>query len=46
MREILIFSALNASLENLPVNLKEIWLKKGTIFNSSKLPFGCEIKYF
>jgi len=38
------------NLSNLPVNLKEIWLKRNhttsCFENYVKIPFGCEIKYY
>jgi len=44
--EILIFTSLKIELTNLPISLKEIWLKKGIDETLIKLPFGCEIKYY
>ena len=44
--EILIFSNLSIELTNLPITLKEIWLKKGIDDKLIKIPFGCEIKYY
>jgi hypothetical protein len=43
--EILIFSELNKEITNLPINMKEIWLKKGINVNI-KLPFGCIIIFY
>ena len=44
--EILIFRKLSTELTNLPISLKEIWLKEGIDENLIKVPFGCEIKYY
>ena len=44
--EILIFSCLKININNLPINLKEIWLNKEIKNIHIKLPFNCEIKYF
>jgi hypothetical protein len=46
--EFLIFSRLDKELTNLPIELKEIWIKKITKNEklNHKLPFGCVIKYF
>jgi hypothetical protein len=44
--EILIFYSLRISLENLPINLKEIWVKKINNNINIKLPLNCELKYF
>jgi hypothetical protein len=44
--EILIFSKLEDKLQNLPVSLKEIWIKKGNPDIDHKLPFNCELKYY
>jgi Leucine-rich repeat (LRR) protein len=44
--EILIFSYLNNKLLNLPISLREIWIKKGNPHIEHKLPFNCELKYY
>jgi hypothetical protein len=44
--EILIFSKLENKLENLPMQLREIWIKKGNPHIDHKLPFNCELKYY
>ena len=44
--EILIFSELKSALTNLPVSLKEIYLKEDIKDYNIKLPFGCKIKFF
>jgi Leucine-rich repeat (LRR) protein len=44
--QILIFSYLNNKLENLPVSLREIWIKNGNPNIEHKLPFNCELKYY
>ena len=44
--EILIFCYFNKELNNLPFNLKEIWLKSNIKNPNIKLPFGCMIKYY
>ncbi len=44
--EILIFSKLENKLENLPMSLKEIWIKNGNPDMEHKLPFNCELKYY
>jgi hypothetical protein len=44
--EILIFSILQKKLENLPMSLKEIWIKTGNPHIEHKLPFNCELKYY
>jgi Leucine-rich repeat (LRR) protein len=44
--EILIFYELKEELTNLPINLKELWVKVGNVELNHKLPFGCVIKYF
>ena len=44
--KILIFSKLNIKIMNLPVNLKEIWLRKNIKKYDIKLPFNCKIRYF
>ena len=43
--EIIIFTELNVPLENLPMTLKEIWIKT-EIKPQIKVPFGCEIYNF
>jgi Leucine-rich repeat (LRR) protein len=44
--EILIFSNLKIKLSNLPINTKEIWLKKKIINYEIKTPFNCVINFF
>ncbi len=44
--EILIFSELKKKMENLPMSLTEIWIKKGNPHLEHKLPFNCELKYY
>jgi hypothetical protein len=44
--EFLIFSHLDEELTNLPIGLKEIWIRKEKQNLNHKLPFGCVIKYF
>ena len=44
--EILIFSELENKLENLPMSLTQIWIKKGNPHIEHKLPFNCELKYY
>ena len=44
--EIIVFTNLIEEINNLPMSLKEIWLKKDININLIKIPFGCEIKYF
>jgi hypothetical protein len=44
--EILIFSKLDKKLENLPISLREIWIKNGNPDIEHKLPFNCELKYY
>jgi hypothetical protein len=44
--EILIFSELKNKLINLPISLKEIWIKKENPDTEHKLPFNCELKYY
>ena len=44
--EILIFSNLKDKINNLPFNIKEIWLKKAIINYEIKFPFNCVIKYY
>jgi len=41
----LVFTQLNIKLNNLPFNIKEIWLKSDIKNYNIKLPFGCVIKY-
>jgi Leucine-rich repeat (LRR) protein len=46
--EILLFFELDKELTNLPINLKELWIKeahKNEKLNH-KIPFGCVIKYY
>ena len=45
--ELLIFTEFGQIINNLPINTKEIWLKKSKFekFNI-KLPFNCKINYF
>ena len=42
--EFLIFKFLGKPINNLPYNLKEIWLDKAITKYEIKLPFGCVIK--
>jgi hypothetical protein len=44
----LLFNKISTSLNNLPLGLKEIWLKQRINIEKIKieLPAGCEIKYF
>jgi Leucine-rich repeat (LRR) protein len=44
--EFIILSSLKTEITNLPITLKEIWLKEGIDASLIKVPFGCEIKYF
>ena len=44
--KILIFGELNIKIMNLPINLKEIWLRKNIKKYDIKLPLNCEIRYF
>ena len=44
--QILIFSKLNKNIENLSINIKEIWLSDKIKNPDIKLPFGCKIKYY
>jgi Leucine-rich repeat (LRR) protein len=44
--EILIFSHLEKQLTNLPISLREIWIKQGNPHIEHKLPFNCELKYY
>jgi hypothetical protein len=44
--QILIFSYLKNKLENLPMSLREIWIKNGNKDIQHKLPFNCELKYY
>ena len=44
--KILIFGKLNIKIMNLPINLKEIWLRKNIKNHDIKLPLNCEIGYF
>jgi hypothetical protein len=44
--QILIFSRLKNKLINLPMSLREIWIKKGNPDIEHKLPFNCELKYY
>jgi hypothetical protein len=44
--EIIIFNKLKEELTNLPIGLKEMWIREGTKKLNHKLPFGCVIKYF
>ena len=43
--EILIFSKLNVPLNNLPINLKQLWIKTNIKSNNIKLPLNCELKF-
>jgi hypothetical protein len=44
----LLFKKISTSLKNLPLGLKEIWLKQHINIENLKkeLPVGCEVKYF
>jgi hypothetical protein len=44
--QILIFSKLENKLINLPISLKEIWIKNGNPDMEHKLPFNCELKCY
>ena len=44
--EFIIFNSLNVSINNLPINVKEIWLNKNIKEYDIKLPFNCKILYF
>jgi hypothetical protein len=44
--EFLIFTHLDKELTNLPIGLKEIWIKYHDSGLNHKLPFGCVIKYY
>jgi hypothetical protein len=44
--EILIFSYLSYDITNLPINTKQIWLKKEIKKVNIKVPFGCILHYF
>jgi hypothetical protein len=44
--QILIFSKLENKLINLPISLKEIWIKKENPDIEHKLPHNCELKYY
>ena len=44
--EILLFTTLKVPLENLPVNIKEIWLHKNIKIEKIKLPFNTKIFNF
>ena len=44
--EFIVLSNLTKEICNLPVTMKEIWLKEGIDASLIKVPFGCEIKYF
>ena len=44
--EILIFSNLKDKINNLPFNIKEIWLKSDIKNYDIKLPINCKIKYY
>ena len=43
--EILVIGSIQNKITNLPVNLKELYLKKDIDISMIKIPFGCEIKY-
>ena len=43
--EIIVLTNLNEKITNLPMSLKELWLKKDIDESLIKIPFGCEIKY-
>jgi Leucine-rich repeat (LRR) protein len=44
--EILIFSKLEDKLINLPISLREIWIKQENPHIEHKLPFNCKLKYY
>ena len=44
--EILIFTNLKDKINNLPFNIKEIWLKSDIKNYDIKLPINCKIKYY
>jgi hypothetical protein len=44
--EMLIFSYLDKKLINLPMSLREIWIKEGNSDIGHKLPFYCELKHY
>ena len=44
--EFIVLTSLKKEICNLPITLKEIWLKEGIDVSLIKVPFGCEIKYF
>ena len=44
--EFIVLTDLTKKICNLPITLKEIWLKEGIAASLIKVPFGCEIKYF
>ena len=44
--KILLFSNFTIFLKNLPLNLKEIWLKKHIVEDEVKIPFNCKIIYY
>jgi Leucine-rich repeat (LRR) protein len=44
--KILIFSELKNKLLNLPISLREIWIKKGNPDIEHKLPLNCQLKYY
>ena len=44
--EIIIFDNLTDKINNLPFNIKEIWLKSKITNYNFKIPFNCAIKYY
>ena len=44
--EIIFFTNLNEKITNLPVSIKEIWIREGIDESLIKIPFGCKIMYF
>jgi len=44
--DIIIFTFLEGKINNLPFDIKEIWLNSNIKNFDIKLPFGCVIKFF
>ena len=44
--EIIVLTNLKEKINNLPISLKEIWLRIDIDESLIKIPFGCDIKYF
>ena len=44
--DFLIFTELKTEITNLPIYLKEVWLKKGIPEKLVNKPFGCKINFF